>query len=62
MKATKILSFMGGGMLHGHFQTFPFLFLCENFRIPRKPLQAKQIIYLNLICYFYFQHKSASFN
>lgn len=48
-------------MLYGHFQNFLLLFLCENFRSPKKPLLTKQITY-NLIYYFYFQHKSASFN
>lgn len=63
VKATKSLSFMGSwGMLYGHFPTFPLLFLCENVRIPGKPWQAQQINYFNLICYFYLQHKSTSFN
>lgn len=39
-----------------------YFFLCENFRTEEKPLQTKQIIYLSWIYYFYFQHKSASFN
>lgn len=45
--------------------SFPFIYFfgaCDNFTSQKKPLQTKQIIYLNLIYYFYFQHKSASFN
>lgn len=30
--------------------------------LKKKPFQTAQVLYLNLIYSFYFQHKSASFN
>jgi len=61
MKATKILSFIGGDATWS-LLNFPFTCFVWKFQDCKEAVKAKQIIYLNLICYFYFQHKSASFN